>query len=162
MVDVAAAATVMIAHTDAVIVDLRGVPGGWPSGCDLLLGHFLPADPTLSLTMTKRDGEPEEQWTPKDNPLDHRPDVPLFVLVDGKSASAAEAFAYGEQTPGAANPGDFFPIGEEFAAFIPTMAPIDPRTGGNWEGTGVRPDVVVGSDQTLARAVELARAAIGG
>jgi C-terminal processing protease CtpA/Prc len=168
----ATAATSLVAHTDAMIIDLRDVPGGWPSGCNLLLGHFLPDQPTLLLTMIERgQANGQEDWTTPGNELGHRPDVPLFVLVDARTASAAEAFAYimqslgratviGQPTAGAANPGDFFPIGDEFTAFIPTMAPIDPRTGTNWEGIGVQPDIITTPADTLSIAIDLARKAI--
>jgi C-terminal processing protease CtpA/Prc len=166
------AAMGMAAHADAMILDLRDVPGGWPSGCTLLLGHVLPRRPTHLLTMTRRHEPSTEDWTPIENTLGHRPDVPLFLVVDERTASAAEALAYvaqslgratvvGRPTAGAANPGDFFPLGGEFSALIPTGAPIDPRTGTNWEAVGVRPDVVVESADALDHALTLARAALG-
>jgi C-terminal processing protease CtpA/Prc len=166
----AAAALALTAHAHAVILDLRGVPGGWPSGADALLGHFLPDQPTHLLTMTRRDADDIEQHTPDNNPYGHRPDVALFILVDNTTASAGESLAYnaqslgraqviGEPTAGAANPGDFFDVDDRFRAFIPTMAPIDPRTGTNWEGIGVQPDDLVASNDALTRATELARSA---
>ncbi|GIG59676.1 hypothetical protein Lfu02_40480 [Longispora fulva] len=173
MREAARAATVMVASADAVVLDLRDVPGGWPSGVNMLLGHFLAAEPTHLLTMTSRTAPDQLDWSPADNPLGHRPDVPVFIAVDARTASAGEAFAYnaqslgratiiGQRTAGAANPGDFFPIGDEFKAFIPTEAPIDPRTGTNWEGVGVQPDVLVESDEALRTAIALARAAVAG
>ncbi len=166
------AAMGMVARADAMIVDLRDVPGGWPSGCNLLLGHFLPQEPTHLLTMTRRHEPTSQDWTPRENPLGHRPDLPLFLVIDDRSASAAEALAYvaqslgratvvGRPSAGAANPADFFPIADEFTALIPTSAPIDPRTGTNWDVVGVQPDVLVGSGDALERALALARAALG-
>jgi C-terminal processing protease CtpA/Prc len=149
----------MAAHADAMILDLRDhLPGGSPS--------------THLLTLTRRHEPPTEDWTSVENPLGHRPDLPLFLLVDDRTASAAEALAYaaqslgratvvGRPTAGAANPGDFFPLGEEFTALIPTGAPIDPRTGTNWETVGVQPDVLVESGDALEQALRLARAALG-
>jgi hypothetical protein len=43
--------------------------------------------------------------------------------------------------------------------WLPTMQPIDPRTGTNWEGVGVEPDLPGGED-ALATAVAAARAAL--
>ncbi|WP_035799902.1 S41 family peptidase [Kitasatospora mediocidica] len=168
----AQAALAGTANADAVIVDLRRVPGGWPSGGTLLLGHFLPPQPTHLLTLTARYQEPEQCWTPADNPLGHRPDIPLFLLIGPDTASAGEAFAYaaqslgrgvviGQPSAGAANPGDFFALTDGFSAFIPTMAPVDPRTGTNWEGSGVRPDVTTAPEQALTTAQQLARRMLG-
>lgn len=162
----------MGAHADAMILDVRDVPGGWPSGCNLLLGHFLPQKPTHLLTMTHRHEPSTEDWTRIENPLGHRPDLPLFLLVNDRSASAAEALAYvaqslgrgtvvGHPTAGAANPADFFRLDGEFTALIPTAAPIDPRTGTNWEVVGVQPDVLVESADALEHVLALARAALG-
>ena len=167
------AAMALAAHADAVVLDLRDLPGGWPSGCTLLLGHFLPPEPpTHLLTLTRRHGPSIEDWTPVVNPLGHRPDVPLFLVVDERTASAAEALAYvaqrlgratvvGRPTAGAANPGDFFQLDDEFSALVPTAAPIDPRTGTNWEAVGVQPDVLVDSTDALDHALTKARDALG-
>lgn len=173
VLETARAATALVANTDALVLDLRNVPGGWPSGVSLLLGHFLGDRPVHLLTMRRRSGEAGEDWTPAENPLGHRPDVPLFILVGPKCASAGEAFAYcaqstgratvvGRPTAGAANPGDFVRLDDWFTAFIPTQAPIDPRTGTNWEGVGVRPDVEADPADALETALKLARAAVAG
>jgi Peptidase family S41 len=167
----ARAATSLVANTDALILDLRNVPGGWPSGGRVLLGHFLADEPVHLLTMTPRTGDPQRDWTPAPNPLGHRPDFPLLILVGPRCASVGEAFAYcaqslgratviGQPTAGAANPGDFVPLDNRFTAFIPTEAPTDPRTGTNWEGTGVHPDIDVDPADALDTAVNLARSAI--
>ncbi len=37
---------------------------------------------------------------------------------------------------------------------------INPITGTNWEGVGVKPDVAVPADEALAKALELAKAAV--
>ena len=70
------AATSLVANTDALILDLRNVPGGWPSGGPVLLGHFLANEPVHLLTMTPRTGDPQRDWTPAPNPLGHRPETP--------------------------------------------------------------------------------------
>jgi hypothetical protein len=40
--------------------------------------------------------------------------------------------------------------------FVPTGSPVNPITGGNWEGTGVIPDVTTSSDAALETAISLA------
>ena len=43
---------------------------------------------------------------------------------------------------------------------LPEGRSVNPITGGNWQGVGVRPDVEVPADQALERALVLAREAL--
>ena len=54
---------------------------------------------------------------------------------------------------------DLFQLDDIFEIYIPTARAINPVTNGNWEGTGVIPDVVVSADFALDTALVLARAA---
>lgn len=159
-----------IAHSSAVILDLRDVPGGTPSMVSLVLDHVLPAQPTHLLSFTARSSVLEESWTAAATDITHRPDVPLYVLVNDGTASAAESCAYvlqslrratviGQTTAGAANPGRPFQTATGFSVFIPTGAPIDPRTGTNWEGVGVIPDAPAPEAKALDQVRDLARQA---
>jgi hypothetical protein len=87
--------------------------------------------------------------------------------VSGRTGSAAEAFAYtlqaakraivvGEASAGAANPGGPVPTGTGFTVFISGASPKNPLTGGNWETTGVVPDVKIASADALGTAQRLA------
>lgn len=139
------------ATAEAVVIDVRDVPGGWPSMVEVLLGALTGPDPVPILTFHSREGE-LETWS---RPLSAFPSLnamPLAVLVNAGTASAAESFAYalqslgraaivGERTAGAANPGQPFTSDTGFTIFISTASPRDPRTGTNWETTGVTPDV---------------------
>ena len=44
---------------------------------------------------------------------------------------------------GAANPGRPYPINAQFEVTIPNGKVVTAVTGGNWEGSGVKPDIVV-------------------
>ena len=66
----------------------------------------------------------------------------------------------GEATGGGANPPETFDLVCQVRAWLPTKQPIDPRTGTNWEGVGVQPDIEGGED-ALATAVVEARTALG-
>jgi tetratricopeptide (TPR) repeat protein len=65
----------------------------------------------------------------------------------------------GEPTKGGAHSVDLFKIDDQFEIYIPTSRAINPVTGGNWEGTGVIPDVPVPSGAALDKAIELAKLA---
>ena len=94
-------------------------------------------------------------------------DKPVYVLTSKQTGSAAEEFAYdiqqlkrgtvvGGSTWGGANPGDFLPIDAHFAIFVPTGAAVNPVSGTNWEGVGVKPDVAVDPAAALETARRLA------
>lgn len=150
-----------IGDADSVLLDLRGCPGGAPSSVEILCDHVLPDAPVHLVSFSDRGGEVAQSWTAADPRIPRRPDVAL--VVDAATASAAESCAYvlqslgrarvvGETTAGAANPGQLFPTLTGPAVFIPTGAPTDPRTGTNWEGTGVLPDIAAASATAPARA----------
>ena len=49
----------------------------------------------------------------------------------------------GETTRGGAHPGRFIRLAAHFSVFVPRSRAVDPRTKGDWEGIGVKPDVNV-------------------
>lgn len=159
------AALNFVADADAVIFDLRDNGGGAPSMVGYLTSAFTPADAPIYNVFHSREGtESEAPAVFHPNP---RLEVPVYVLISGRTGSAGEAFPYtlqgarrativGEASGGAANPGGMVPVGDGFAVFISQGSPKNPNTGGNWEGTGVIPDVAVPWDQALTRAHTLA------
>jgi carboxyl-terminal processing protease len=82
----------------ALVLDLRGNPGGWLNEAVLVSGLFLP-EGELVLYERYKDAEPNSHRTP-DEPL--APDIPMVVLVDGASASASEIVAGALQDHGRA------------------------------------------------------------
>ena len=159
------AALQLIAGASAVILDLRDNIGGYADTASYLVSAFTPPEAIIYNVVQRRDGgESERPKQPYRNP---RTQVPLYVLVSGSTASAAEAAAYtlqaakrativGERTSGAANPGGMFPVRDGFNVFISIGTPINPITGTNWEGKGVEPNVQVGAEQALRHAQQLA------
>ena len=164
------AALTMLADTGALIIDVRGTPGGEPAGVAKVIGHLVA---TRTATVHARGGEsPSDERTFYAEP--RTPSFagkPLFVLVDGDTGSGAEEFAYdlqamgiatlvGETTSGAATPGGFRPLPQGFVAFIPMQVITNVITGGHWEGVGVIPHVKVPAAEALPRAHRLAIEAI--
>lgn len=161
------AALQLLAHADAVLVDVRDNGGGSPAMVGYLSSAFVEHGSDIYNTFRWREGGASEA-PPQEYPAP-RTTMPLYVLTSGRTGSAAEAFAYtlgnakravlvGERTGGAANPGRPFDIGGGFSVFVSTGSPVSPITGRNWEGTGVRPQVEVESSEALGRAQELALA----
>lgn len=163
------AALQLIAGASAVILDLRNNIGGYADMASYLVSAFMPADADIYNVVQRRNGSESER--PKQPYRNPRTQVPLYVLVSGGTASAAEAAAYtlqavkratviGERTSGAANPGGLFPVRDGFNVFISIGTPINPITGTNWEGKGVEPDVPIPAEQALRHAQQLALATL--
>lgn len=147
------AALQMIAHTDAVIIDLRDNGGGSPPMAAYLASAFLPPHSRAYMAEHYRSGEVISQTpeTPVD-PERRRLNTPLIVMISARSASAAEALAYtlqsvqravvvGQPSMGAASMARPVATPSGFVVFAPYASTLSPLTNANWEGTGVIPDV---------------------
>lgn len=161
-----AAAMSLLADTGALIVDVRGSPGGEPAGVANVIGHFV-SERTPTVRTQGGDDPAAERTFHAEPRTPAYTGKPLYVLVDRRTGSGAEEFAYdlqamrratlvGETTAGAATPGGFRPLAHGFVAFIPMQRVANTITGGNWEGVGVIPDIKVAADDALPRAHRLA------
>lgn len=142
------AALALLQWTDAVIIDVRNNGGGSPAMVGYLSSAFTPRGAAIYNRFVSRNGTTSEapgDWHPAP-----RLQVPLYILISGRTGSAAEALAYtlgnagratliGERSSGAANPGGPVGVGGGFTVFVPTGSPVSPVTGRNWEGEGVQP-----------------------
>lgn len=169
--EVVAAAMNVVAQGDALILDLRR-NGGGAETAGLLLGYVLEGGSQLSGTYDRptntRRYFSSPDWVPGRR---FGATKPLYILTSRKTFSAAEAVAYnlqalkravvvGERTGGGAHPFEYRRVHVHFALDLPEGKSINPISGGNWQGVGVKPDVEVPADQALERALELARAAV--
>lgn len=155
---------------DAIVIDLRGNGGGSHGAVRYLVSHFL-APGTLELTLLEAGKPPFQSRALDYLPAGRLTGRPLYVLIDGRTGSAAEAFAYdvqqfklgtliGAKTAGAANNNGFTPIAPGFMLSVSYGRPVHPVSQSNWEGTGVVPDVAVAPDQALETAQSLALTAL--
>jgi hypothetical protein len=155
----------LVSGASAVILDLRYAIGGYPEMAGYIVSAFTAPDADIYNVFHGRGSRESER--PKQPYPSPRLDVPLYVLVSGITASAAESTAYtlqaakraiivGERTSGAANPGGMLPVGGGFNVFVSNSTPINPVTGTNWEGKGVQPDITIRVEEALERAHILA------
>ncbi|WAL93424.1 S41 family peptidase [Streptomyces sp. Je 1-369] len=164
------AALTLVAPADALILDLRANTGGDPDTVAFVCGHLLDGRTHLN-SMYWRDGDRLEQsWSPAHVPgARFGGSKPVYVLTSARTFSAAEELTYdlqqlgravvvGETTGGGAHPRDGWTVHPHLEATIPVGRAVNPVSGTNWEGTGVRPDVPCAAEDALDRAHALARA----
>ena len=166
--DTAVAAMNFIAHTNALIIDLRQCRGGDPDMVALISSYLFGEQRVHLNSFYSREQDVTEQyWTLPYVPGKHYGDKPIYVLTSKDTFSGAEEFSYnlktrkratlvGETTGGGAHIGTPYRIHAHFDVFIPVGKPVNPLTGTNWEGSGVSPDVPTTQEQALQVAYGMA------
>jgi hypothetical protein len=151
-----------------VALDLRHNGGGDPETVATIVGWLC--GPGLDISdVVYRDRA--RHWTTPDGPT-LPADTPVVILVSNRTYSSGEALAYhlqvrrrgpvfGQRTPGAADHVTPVNVTSQVQAILPEAYAVDAVTGGNWEGTGVRPDVETGPDDTEAEALAVLRDTAG-
>jgi C-terminal processing protease CtpA/Prc len=160
------------ADAKALIVDVRANGGGSPFTVALVCSYLFGDAPVLLNSLYYRPADrTDDFYTDPGVPgTKLGPDKPVYVLTSERTFSGAEEFAYdlqtrkrativGETTGGGANPGEGMPLPYGLTIFVPTGRAINPITRTNWEGVGVRPDVMVSADDALETALRLANGA---
>lgn len=166
--ETAVAAMNFLSNASAIIFDLRQNGGGSPAMIQLLTSYLYGSQSVhLNNFYYRPTNETTQTWTLPYVQGKRRPDVDVYILTSGRTFSAAEEFTYnlknlkravvvGEVTGGGAHPGGSRVVNDRFAAFIPIGRAINPITNTNWEGTGVKPDVIVPSADALLTAQTIA------
>lgn len=171
--DLLPSAFTFIGNTQALIIDIRGNGGGMLSNS--VSSYLLPPD-SIHLVTIKWNDHTDTIRTINKLKGPRYLDKPVYLLTDKQTFSSAEEFAYdlqalkrvtiiGEQTGGGANPGGTVPVftfadGVRLDFFIPTARVENAITKTNWEGKGVKPDIVTAPSAALAKAQSLALNAI--
>jgi retinol-binding protein 3 len=150
----------LVAHADALILDLRENSGGSPDMAGFV-ASFMFDEPGLPLfSIVPKAGKPM-RWatvqTPSPGSNEKRP---LYVLTSEDTWSAGEGLAFllqerhraeiiGETTAGAANPGRPYRVNAIFDINVPNGRVKSAVLGRNWEGVGVVPDVPTSAAASL-------------
>jgi C-terminal processing protease CtpA/Prc len=164
------AAMNLIAHTEALIIDLRENGGGDPHTVALICSYLFDDQVHLNDIYNRPEGTTRQFWT-----LPHVPgpkfggQKPIYVLTSKRTFSGAEELSYnlqqneratliGETTRGGAHPGDRYRVGPHLKSAVPNGRAINPISGTNWEGVGVVPHIAVPADEAFDVAYKLALA----
>ena len=160
------AAMQLVANTRALVIDLRNNGGGGSDVGAAFESFFLPPNKVL-LEVKGRTSVLESVktvgWLTQE-----KYKQPLYILVNKKTASAAEAFAFtlqaqgraviiGQTSAGGAHMNTWYPVNDEIFVSVSTAAPVLPGTERSWEGKGVKPDHVVEEGKEL----EMVRGLVG-
>lgn len=163
-----------ISDSDALIIDLRYNGGGDPNTVAFVLSYLLDGAPVHLNDFVYRNGTVENSFSTvtedelPENAVRFGGSKPLFVLTSKETVAGGEEMVYDlralkrvssiigedETTAGAAHPvmGPNFLCEEEFGKHwwvvgVPNLRVVNDVTGTNWEGVGVRSDVVVGKGE---------------
>jgi hypothetical protein len=166
--ETAVAAMRFVAQSHALIIDLRKCTGGAPGMVALISSYLFDDEPVHLNSIYWRDDDITQQyWTLPYVPGERLAATPVYVLISRVTFSAGEEFAYnlqtrqratliGEKTDGGAHPGGSHRLHPHFEVFIPVGRAINPVTGGDWEGSGVVPDIPTAAEEALNVAYRLA------
>jgi hypothetical protein len=177
--DAIAAAMTLVEPAEALLIDVRHCLGGDPETVALLCSYLLGPEPVELTGLQERRGNRVRQyWTTPFVPgRRFGAAKPVCVLTSRDSFSGAEQLAYdlqqlgrativGERTKGGAHAREGFRVHPHLEATISVARGVSPVTGGNWEGTGVTPDIDAPAGHALDRAhrhaVEVLAAVVSG
>lgn len=153
-----------LAHTDALIIDLRNSQGAMSTEViPFLSSYFFEKPVHLNDYYWRKGNRTIQAWTYSMVPGKKYLNKPVYILTSGKTFSGAEELAYnfknlkratliGESTGGGANGGGTIRVNDHFNMFVPLGRSINPITNTNWEGVGVMPDTVIKSNRALHKA----------
>lgn len=149
----AVAAMNILAHCDALIIDLRYNGGGEPSMIQLILSYFFDEPVHYNTMFTRSTNTTEQNWTTAYVQGPKMTGADLYVLTSRNTYSAAEEFTHdlknlnratvvGETTGGGAHFVEFYYLrGYDIELKVPIGRSYNPKTGLDWEGIGIEPNV---------------------
>lgn len=157
-----------VAHTDALIIDLRKCGGSMsPDAIPFICSYFFESPVHLNDIYYRKGDKLTQSWTYSYVPGKKYLNKPIYVLISHATFSGAEEMAYdlqnlkratliGQTTGGGANPGGDIRVTNHFRVFVPIGRAISPITKTNWEGLGVKPDTVINTKLALYKAQQMA------
>ncbi len=156
-------AFLFLKNINALIIDVRDNPGGEPDMVQYICSYFFKERTHLN-DFYDRHAKTNEYWTEPVPASTIFSTMPIYLLVNRRTGSAAEEFAYdlqnlhrvaifGETTAGAAHWVTSNSISNGFIGNIPFRKAVNPVTHKNWEKVGVKSDVKSDDEHALDNAL---------
>lgn len=156
-----------LAHTNALIIDLRENMGGSPEMVSLLESYFFKTKTHMNDLINRSTNDTTVFFADPVKVQHLTLSMPIYILTSHRTFSGAEDFAYGmqmakraiivgEKTGGGAHPTKPISVGQGIVISIPFARSLNPVTHTDWEGTGVIPTVSIEASQAFVKAQELA------
>ena len=138
-----------------LVFDLRQNPGGLFDTAVEMIDLMIPKD-CLAVYIEDKEGKKSEYYTKDADEID----IPMVVLIDGMSASAAELFTQamrdykkativGVTSYGKGVYQDFYPLGNDGSYIKMTGGRYFSPSGVCVDGVGIVPDIVVELDESI-------------
>lgn len=144
------AAMQFISNCDALIIDLQENAGGHVNTAEHIVSFFYPQNTTLFFRSLS--DETEIEYYAKGNGPENLHKIPIYVLINEQTASAAEvitntfmetkrAKVVGSLTWGGAHACSLVILNDAFVLQLPFSKLGGPVTKTNWEAKGIEPDI---------------------
>jgi len=158
-------------YVDALLIDVRDNPGGFEDIVAHFMSHFFEGKSFQLQEYYCRYLDYGRSVSTTENIQGASlPDLPIYILVNEGTGSAAESLAYmmkhlkratiiGETTAGAGNGSTLFRVSDKFMVQIATWETINAVTKTSWEKVGVVPNIQTTSEAALDKGFELAKVA---
>ena len=158
----------ILKNTNALIIDVRNNPGGFEEIVAYFMSYFFDEEPIYLQEYYARYLDRKRSISTTNEISGKKlSEIPIYILVNKRTASAGESLAYlmknlkratiiGETTSGAGNGSTYFRVSNEFQVQIATWETINSVTKTSWEKVGVVPNIKVKSDKALKTALDLA------
>ncbi len=145
---------------DALIIDVRQCPGGSGETLAYLAGGFIEKSTHLTTYHSKEGSEKSFSFETSYGKANK--DKRVYVLIGGRTGSAAEGFAFylqqqgrvtvvGKTSAGGGRSNQFFPIGEHFDLSVSVRTSVTPN-GKQFQGVGVLPNLITPESNALNQA----------
>lgn len=160
------AAMKTIRESKVLIIDIRRNGGGMPEMVKYICSYFFDTPRHLNSIYWRSQNKTVDFITLDEVGGQKMTGIPIYILTSSKTVSGGEEFAYnmqtqkrgtiiGEITAGGANPANTYSL-DNFKIAIPIGMAINPITKTNWEGVGVKPDILTEATKALDLAFEKA------
>ncbi len=158
----------ILKNTNALIIDIRDNDGGFEEIVAYLMSYFFDEEPIYLQEYYARHLDRKRSISTTNSiPGKKLPEIPIYILVNKDTGSAAESLAYmmkhlkratiiGETTAGAGNGSNHLRVSKELMVSIATWETINSVTKTSWEQVGVIPNIETKSKKALKIALDLA------